>query len=360
MGLGNDSDHSELQRVSLAPLTTMTPKSIVFGASHTLLLFPDGKVFASGSNESGQCGIQGCPLLKEFTELPGRWAEVAAGWEFSVLRSVEGNIYSCGKGPKGELGLGKDIREAQVPTKIDMEVFTQVSAIKQIKASVNHVIVQLENNAFVGWGACRRGQLGEFLLDVEGTQQKNPLALWAPTQLPFCEAQDYCLGRDRTILLRDKIDIAGRALEFEGLSMSAALDEIELNHETNESKESKESKEGKESKEMKVQCGWSSLHVLQMNHLQGFGKNAHGQIFPSSLIQEPIQDYEVGSEHGVILVKSGQVYAWGWGEHGNCGPGHNDFGITKLLEGRQVVGMKCGLASTWIITKSDDKTSSSP
>lgn len=342
LGLGNDLDHSELQAVSLAPLATMTPSSLVFGASHTLMLFPDGRVFASGSNEFGQCGIEGKSLLKEFTEIPGRWKEIAAGWEFSILRSVDDEVYSCGNGPKGELGLGKDTKVARILTKIDMSQFAQQSSIKQIKASVNHVIIQLESNNFVGWGASRKGQLGEFSTAENGAPQKPPLSLWEPTLLSFSSTPEYCLGRDRTVLLQDRIEIAGRPLEFDGVSLVTALDAIELKQPLSTNKGAK------------VQCGWSSLHVLKDGFLQGFGKNAHGQIFPSSFVSEPILDFEVGSEHGIFLLENDRVYAWGWGEHGNCGTYHDEFSISKILEGRTVVGMTCGLASTWIIIEREN------
>ncbi|KAF9943246.1 hypothetical protein BGZ67_003009 [Mortierella alpina] len=39
---------------------------------------------------------------------------------------------------------------------------------------------------------------------------------------------------------------------------------------------------------------------------------------------EDIVSFSCGSEHTLAMTRSGQCYAWGWNEHGNCGSGEGD------------------------------------
>ncbi|WPK26153.1 hypothetical protein PUMCH_003501 [Australozyma saopauloensis] len=336
LGLGNDDDHCELQLVDLPFVAHEKPKAFAFGASHTLVLFPNGKVFASGSNEFGQCGIAGAKILQTFCEIPGTWTDIAAGWEFSILKSNEGHFYSCGHGPKGELGLGEGVRVATEPTKIEFGSKLG-SGVCKIQASMSHVVVQLHNGSLLGWGTCRKGQLGNVptVLNSQG-KPKPPMGLWEPTVLSYAPVIDCKVGRERTLLIREEgattiteCNDEDIATPMNGLLISPATSGI------------------------KFQCGWSSAHVLAYSQLYGFGKNLHGQVFQHDQFTGDVEDFEVGSEHGVLLAKDNTVYAWGWGEHGNCGPNHDDFKISKLYEGgnNKVVAMACGLATTWIITE---------
>ncbi|RKP32312.1 RCC1/BLIP-II [Metschnikowia bicuspidata] len=367
LAIGNDTDQSVLQKVPLPALATMKPKSLVFGASHTLAILPDGRVFGCGSNEFGQLGIAQYTVAKNFIELPGRWSEVAAGWEFSILLSTDGTLYSCGKGPKGELGLGGDVKVAHECTRINLALVrlherVRDSPVVLVKASVNHVVVQLQNGVFVGWGASRKGQLGAIDHKLSHSLKPPPL-LFEPTVLLFGPARDYCVGRERTLLLLNWIEVAGRPLENEAGGGIAELrqttDENLLfnshNARSDSAGEEYHWNENSPMTELKVACGWSSVHVLRDGILTGQGKQTHGQVYSHEQYTGPIVDFEAGSEHGVFLTEQNTVYSWGWGEHGNCGSNHDESLLTELYNGQEkVVGMACGLATTWIVLETPE------
>lgn len=335
LGLGNNEDHNELQEVKLPELDGTRPKSIVFGGSHTLLLFPDGKVFATGDNGYGQCGVAHPKLFQSFTQIPGIWLDIACGWEFSVLRSTDGHIYSCGKGPKGELGLGNNVEITRRLTKVDLGLnklnkLNADSPVRQLKANFNHVIIQMEDRTYIGWGNCSKGQLGEFYATrLVDSIYRHRTGISEPTRLDIPLAREFSLGKERTILFNPE-DSSTDLIQYDNkLEASSDMPSAE-----------------------KIECGWSSMHVLSEGTIISKGKNTHGQLFDAERSSKRFIDFAIGSEHGVALSDDNIVYAWGWGEHGNCGPNHvSDFELCEIYRGEKVVDMFCGLATTWIVTE---------
>ncbi|KAG0351104.1 regulator of chromosome condensation 1/beta-lactamase-inhibitor protein II [Gamsiella multidivaricata] len=119
-----------------------------------------------------------------------------------------------------------------------------------------------------------------------------------------------------------------------------------------------------------ISCGWNHNAAMDTRTLQGtgrtkiylWGRNDHGQLgggvpvmtvdpdlnggspvelgilqvrIPTATTAtagryteqdelEEIVSYSCGSEHTLAMTRSGDCYAWGWNEHGNCGSGAGD------------------------------------
>ena len=89
-----------------------------------------------------------------------------------------------------------------------------------------------------------------------------------------------------------------------------------------------------------------------------WGRNDRGQLPPPDL-PTPAK-LAVGSEHAIALLGDGRVAAFGWGEHGNCGPDTDfqgnvsgTYNVISLPEAvgadRKVVGVGAGCATSWMI-----------
>ncbi|KAA8496432.1 Ultraviolet-B receptor UVR8 [Porphyridium purpureum] len=102
------------------------------GPSHTLLLDSQGRVFACGDNAYGQLGLGfagDCifhPLPVTFDRGAPRVVAVAAGHSHSLFVLENGEVYSCGLGHHGQLGIrppdaSRGLRDLLVviPTRID-------------------------------------------------------------------------------------------------------------------------------------------------------------------------------------------------------------------------------------------------
>lgn len=112
-----------------------------------------------------------------------------------------------------------------------------------------------------------------------------------------------------------------------------------------------------------VGASWGSLFVLGNDgRLLSWGRNDHGQLAPGGL--PSLAEIAVGSEHVLARTTAGDVIAWGWGEHGNCGPDTVDGDVkdrfnvvasSKILTqaGSKVTKLGAGCATSWIWTEVD-------
>lgn len=332
LGTGEDEDHNTFQEIFLPVEARLSPiAKFAFGGNHTFILLEDGHLFASGNNEFGQCAFNDTRSIPMFRKVPGKWKNVSAGWEYSHLYSEDNTLYACGHGPKGELGLGSDVTIAEALTVV--KGLDNKSSVVAMELSINHVIVKLADGSLYGWGVARKGQLGQFERVLNKRGQMKPIGmLWAPTKLDFtCEKLH--LGRERTLLVGESLQVIGK-------------DPLQLSLKT-----------------VKARTMWSSIHYSHNSGddlvISSTGNNSHGQLFqyksPSAIV-----DFEVGSEHGVILTKDGSVYAWGWGEHGNCGAQRNDSVtfdyLNQIYDGSdRVISMACGLATTWLVVETKEQ-----
>ncbi|KAG0059247.1 hypothetical protein BGZ89_000550 [Linnemannia elongata] len=126
-----------------------------------------------------------------------------------------------------------------------------------------------------------------------------------------------------------------------------------------------------------ISCGWNHNAAMDTRPLVGdptamttiylWGRNDHGQLggglpcrtvavnlnsgagdVPVGIVQiripfrrkedkdglefEPLVSYSCGSEHTLAMTQSGDCYAWGWNEHGNCGSGVDSAGNKDLQD----------------------------
>ena len=186
---------------------------------------------------------------------------------------------------------------------------------------------KLANGTFSG--GCQETPNGEFPGVPNKKGDLKPLAqLWEPTKLNLT-AESVKLGRERTLLLGESLRVIGK-------------DPLEIDVRAN-----------------KARAMWSSIHYSHEVDgslvVSSVGNNSHGQLFQYD-VPEKIVDFEVGSEHGILLTESGKVYAWGWGEHGNCGERKDDsvtFNFLNLIYNgtSKVTKMACGLATTWLVVE---------
>ncbi|KAG9065630.1 hypothetical protein KI688_001919 [Linnemannia hyalina] len=65
---------------------------------------------------------------------------------------------------------------------------------------------------------------------------------------------------------------------------------------------------------------------IPVRRKEGSGEERKGLEF------ESLVSYSCGSEHTLAMTQSGDCYAWGWNEHGNCGGGVDNTGNKDLLD----------------------------
>ncbi|KAK6453747.1 regulator of chromosome condensation 1/beta-lactamase-inhibitor protein II [Scheffersomyces xylosifermentans] len=358
LGIGNNEDKNELvaskfllQDGQVTETIPSKPIRISCGGNHTLVLLENGGVYSSGENTYGQCGLPACDNIPIFRTISGsNWINVSCGWEFSVLINSDGDVYVCGLGNKGELGLGKSIRRAEltqlpfsVPKKENSNKFCNQDLV--LKSSLNHTVIKLPNNEFVGWGNCRKGQLGSTASTSNG---KPESVFWEPRVLDFGkntdDIVDFDVGREFTVLAKNnEVKVFGK------LSSEVSV------------------KEGVHLVDIKSM--WSSVHLLvrdiktDLLSIQSFGNNSHGQLYPVYESHPQVLHFTTGSEHGLLVSAENEVLAWGWGEHGNCGiqqkiqsDGENvtfDY-LNQVFSGKpKISSVFGGCATSWVVMEEE-------
>lgn len=87
---------------------------------------------------------------------------------------------------------------------------------------------------------------------------------------------------------------------------------------------------------VKTASGWNHTIVLDRDKsLYVFGRNDFGQLglghnvktqlpVPHPSFNGNVADISTGSEHTLVLLEDGKIFAWGWGEHGQVGIGNEE------------------------------------
>jgi protein ATS1 len=335
-------------------------KCIVAGGNHTVILFENGAVYAAGSNENGKCGQfttipapttptlaegddgeksnsnnnmamstlksrpSASPLLRfhrivfrfgdgKHGKVIDRFTAVSAAWDSTILVASSSSsssssthcnmdvedrddLYILGTGPKGELGLGESHTDTSTGP-LKMQGFPLLGQrMVSISSGISHTAAVLSDGSVYGWGASRKGQLGDG-----ATKNKH---VWTPQRIEDIDfyASYVTCGREFTIVigLRD----GKSAYKILGMDrwdlISGAPRTINING-------------------SRIASSWHGIYIHEENQsITAWGRNDRGQLPPLNL--PPILRIAPGSEHIVILTVDQKVAAFGWGEHGNCGP----------------------------------------
>lgn len=348
LGIGHTEDVSVPKQVLFDGDAPEGVQQIKAGGNHTLILSTSGELYFSGDTTYGACGLtpDSHPMEPKFrrvklsnistvNEAPVVFC--AATWETSIIvqQDEDGHatkVYCFGTGNKGELGLGEFLFRSSKPQMIENFPPTGLKVV-DLAASVSHVVAVLSNGDVYGWGSGRKGQLGQ----PDGI-------VYAPRKIEgigFKVVRVIC-GREFTCLLAEPSSGEHRIVGSDKWNISSSAPE-------------------KVSGWTDVGSTWGSILLLQNNEaLISWGRDDHGQLAPSQL--PPVRQIAIGSEHGLALTTEGEVCAWGWGEHGNCGPktkdgeGRGTWNVVAsskyLPAGAKISYIGAGCATSWICLNS--------
>lgn len=399
-------------------------KRISCGGNHTLIMFNDGAVYAAGLNEDLRCGVccrpastsstalsreagneekgnNGDGVLTRFKRVRLRlgttgvviesFKHVCATWSTTCFVATipstdkggdeKSIVISLGTGDKGELGLGTGLRTTS-PGKntveneiIDVDDYVLAdfppsnTRVHAISGGMNHVVAVLSNGDVYGWGASRKGQLGN---DSDIVQAK---AVWAPVKIDVtgfsAVPSSTSCGREFTFIGGYKKGEKGKYMytilgtddKWNIISAAPSLETLQ--------------KSSQSENRYEVSTSWHGiyLHDTREGSVIAWGRNDRGQLGvqdPSSPSRESLIRWEsvarfmAGSEHAVALLSDNKtVVSCGWGEHGNCGPNTDERGNVKERlsqiqipadvlrdEKAKIVRVGAGCATTWIVVSS--------
>lgn len=168
-------------------------KKVTCGESHTLAIDSNGFPYGWGLADHGAIGVRISsshePSMIQFssTHLDVQVKDVACGAHHSCFLSVKGEVYSCGKGDKGQLGIGfisiKEYRPIVVRLRDHEE------KIKQVACGTEHTCFLTASGKIFSCGSNEEGQLG--------IQNRNKNVSWPEIveQSKYINFKQVCCGR---------------------------------------------------------------------------------------------------------------------------------------------------------------------
>lgn len=262
---------------------------------------------------------------------------LAASWDcvYIVVRGPEADdIYAYGGSAWGEAGPAHEpgAYATRIPLQIETVAYTstplsceslaQASVrIRAVQAGVRHVVLHVvwESTAshaivchgILGWGHARHGQLGPPPPPSSRGMYTRPIAvcLWPPTK---SDTTVYlAAGMQHTVLAW------ATPAHTELWALGQARDgQLALPFPRSDVCPAWAHRFDVDGPAMPL-CQWKTTFVWAGAALHACGRASHEQTSGTSLSMAHAQAMAAGSEHCLVRTASGDVYGWGWNEHGN-------------------------------------------
>ncbi|GAN34668.1 MAG: hypothetical protein DYG83_16235 [Candidatus Brocadia sp. AMX2] len=143
-------------------LASVVPQ-LAGGGHHSLVLKPDGTVWAWGRNDFGQLGngtTSDSTIPIQVNTVPGKTGNfngitaIAGGWSYSVALKFDGTVWGWGRNDFGQLGNGTT-NDSAVPVQVN-----NLSDAAALAGGGFHGLALRSDGTVWGWGRNDFGQLG--------------------------------------------------------------------------------------------------------------------------------------------------------------------------------------------------------
>ncbi|KAL6845454.1 hypothetical protein ACP4OV_024949 [Aristida adscensionis] len=362
LGDGGFEDHHLPRPLLLPPRCRGSVSFVAGGGAHAVALTSHGEVFTWGRGTHGQLGhgnVDNIPRPKfvEFLE-NHKVTCVSAGWNHSGFATDSGQLFMCGDGSFGQLGTS-DNHSKNLP--FEVAHFTG-RHVDKLACGMRHSVVLLkdittvrselylfalygcctiiktvgfevvDHNSVYGFGSARRGQVGKCV----SRNQKSYNVPRLIDGFPDCKIVDIYANGDHSAALDESghLYIWGRALigKHDNDQPQVILSSLSI---------------------CQVALGWHHALVLSEGELFTIGVYRHQKcdlpVSGNALVQQPessatssahddsssfstfekvpctdgahVAQIASGTEHSALVTDKGEVFTWGWGEHGQLGLG---------------------------------------
>lgn len=289
---------------------------------HTLALTNTGRVWAWGSNWSGELG-NGTTLPssvpQEIKTLDGIIA-IAAGYQFSMALRADGTVWVWGSNWDGRLGTG-GTGDAYVPTQI-----SELSDVMAIAAGDNFRLALKQDGTVWGWGVNGWGQLGNgsnapSSLPVQVANIDDAKAIVAGGSHSFAIREDGVVwgwGLNTSGQLGNGSDGSGNRYFWPSpvyLDRTTDLDQV-------------------------IALG-AGMALREDGSLWSWGANTRGELgvghslnsnvaLQTLNLRNPVA-IDSGNLHSLALLEDGTVWAWGSEVYGQLGNGVSGTNIHRSV-----------------------------
>jgi alpha-tubulin suppressor-like RCC1 family protein len=310
LGAGNNTaiNRTPVAVVASGTLSGQTLTKLAAGTGHSLALASSGRVFAWGSNSSGQLG-NGTTAASDLPVevdaggvLAGkRVIAIAAGSAHGLALTTDGQVAAWGSDSSGQLGNGASAGSS-TPVAVTRDTALAGKSVTAIAAGHLHSVALASDGTLVAWGSNQYGQLG----NGSTTTAQTPVAVVAHGALAGKTVVAIAAGGRHTL-----------ALTADGRVFS-----------------------------------WGSNQAGQLGNGSGNPAAATSPvaIFGGGLINgKTVVAIAAGDSHSLALTSDGLAYAWGLGSQGQLGSGSTSTSYAPLavqtsgaLAGKSLVAIAAG------------------
>jgi len=311
---------------------------VAIGGRGCLALKADGSLWAWGDNRYGQLGnTLGNGTANAYptpVQLPGTYAQVAAGFNHCLALSATGTLYTWGSNMGGTLGYATNLGTSfanPTPTPV-------AGSYTAIAAGLNHSLALRVDGSLWAWGLNDYGQLGQ----LAGAGTTTPSA--TPQQVPGTYVRVAAGGAHNLALKADGSLWAWGDNRYGQLGAAATSGRAAPNPTPTQVPGTY------------VQVAAGSQHSLSLQangQLLAWGMNFYGQLGTGSTTgistpsptpafagtALPTRSTAGGSNFGLAIKADGTLWAWGNNEYGQLGTGN---GISQLRP------TKVGTDTDWV------------
>uniref|UniRef100_A0A0E0NB77 RCC1-like domain-containing protein n=1 Tax=Oryza rufipogon TaxID=4529 RepID=A0A0E0NB77_ORYRU len=364
-----------------------------------------GAVYAFGDNSHGAAGGAGpSPPSPPGTTTPSRFppkgrsgrgaatmkVSSAAGTTPRAAIGCDGSLWVWGRSKRGQLGLGKDIVEAAVPSRV--EALANYDIVK-VSFGWGHAMALTKDGGLLGWGYSENGRLGEIghitqassakellgktvdkysssmleavekMVEEKIRSEDNMPIIWEPSlvhEVCHVEVSDVSCGLDHSLVLcSDGIVLSGGDNTYGQLGRKSAWSKflpVDISHSPFSVSASVGhslatciiSTEGDDHAETGVlSWGWNCSSQLGRP-----GKEDVPALVDGLNGERPVSA-SAGRVHSVALTSKGEVWAWGSGRNGRLGLGSSmdepEPFLIDTLEGAEVSQVAAGMDHTLLL-----------
>ena len=319
--IGDNSTTDKCIPVSILG-TKKTFCKISAGGEYLTVLDKNGQVWGWGYNNTGQLGINS--LITKYTPVSilgtkKTFCEIESSWNSTLSIDNRGLVWGWGYNYQGVIGDNTNI-ERLTP----VSILGAKKTFCKIAGGQYHTIALDKNSQVWGWGYNYYGQLGDNTV----INRCTPVSILG-TKKTFCNVSaggSYTIGLDKN----------GQVWEWGNNYYGQLGDNSIINRCT------PVSILGIKKTFCKITAGtYQALGIDNIGQVWGWGYNNYGQLGDNSTINRctPVSilgikktfcNISAGGSHTIGIDKNGQVWGWGYNQHGQLGNGTTNFATTPI------------------------------
>ena len=277
--------------------------SVAGGVNHSLIMGPDGKLWAVGKNADGQLGdgttqSRSIPVMIQ----SGLVQKIAAGSNYSLFIRQDGSLWGMGDNSDGQLGLTSD-GQILTPTQI------RGGVVMDIAAGDSHSLFVLSDGSLWAMGSNQFGQFGNGSLNDASS----------PVMVRSNGVTKVTAGSKHSLFIDENGSLWSMGSnEFGQLGDGTGVDSIVPVKIV-------------ESDVSFVSAGSShSLFSKNDGSLWSIGYNGDGRLgdgsfqnrlSPFQVVGLNVTQVDAGSRHSAYLLNDGSLWTMGWNAEGQLGDG---------------------------------------